>query len=65
MEIFAKSGLAIAVSLACFSALAEQISADDKEVERIVVTGQKIANSSGPLKKACRKPTMDQQMELR
>ncbi|WP_085297362.1 TonB-dependent receptor [Cognaticolwellia mytili] len=45
MKIFAKSGLAIAVSLACFSASAEQMSADDNEVERIVVTGQKIANT--------------------
>ncbi|WP_042146960.1 MULTISPECIES: TonB-dependent receptor [unclassified Pseudoalteromonas] len=48
MKIFAKSGLAIAVSLACFSASAEQMSTEKKEqkgIERIVVTGQKIANT--------------------
>jgi len=44
MKNFAKSTLAVAVSLACFTASAEGVSAD-KDIERIVVTGQKLNNT--------------------
>ena len=48
MKNFTKNGLAIAVSIACFSASAEQINAEKKQykhIERIVVTGQKLTNT--------------------
>ena len=45
MKNFARNSLALAVSLACASAAAEQSSQDEKGIEKIVVTGQKIEQS--------------------
>ena len=47
MKTFAKSGLAIAVGLACFSAIADTTSSasDNNDIEQIVVTGQKLSRS--------------------
>ncbi|MCC2607464.1 TonB-dependent receptor [Planctobacterium marinum] len=45
MNNFSKSSLAIAVGLACFSVSAQQNEVSEKQVERIIVTGQKLANT--------------------
>lgn len=45
MNHFARNSLAIAVSLACASAVAEQTQQDEKAIEKIIVTGQKIEQS--------------------
>ncbi len=47
MKNFAKNGLALAVSIACFTASAEQndsANPNDQDLEKIVVTGQKLAS---------------------
>ncbi|MEW6993452.1 TonB-dependent receptor [Colwelliaceae bacterium MEBiC 14330] len=46
MKTFAKNGLALAVSIACFTASAEQndsANPNDQDLEKIVVTGQKLS----------------------
>jgi iron complex outermembrane receptor protein len=48
MKLYAKKRLAIAISFACFSvsaAQAETANTKESEVERIVITGQKLANT--------------------
>jgi outer membrane cobalamin receptor len=48
MKTFAKNGLALAISIACFTASAEQTDSANltsNDIETIVVTGQKLSNS--------------------
>jgi outer membrane receptor protein involved in Fe transport len=48
MKSFAKNGLALAVSIACFTASAEQndsANSNNNDLEKIVVTGQKLSSS--------------------
>jgi outer membrane receptor protein involved in Fe transport len=48
MKQFAKSGLAFAISVACFSAVADQnqpVDKNDENLEKIIVTGQKLTKS--------------------
>ncbi len=45
MKTFAKNGLALAISIACFTASAEQTDSANltsNDIETIVVTGQKL-----------------------